>query len=437
MPFPKRAPERTTYGGAPIARRALLTAIPAAAALAACSKPSRTSSAASGSTVQLTYAIWDATFKPGLQQVVTKFNQANPKIQVTIQPTTGDAYWTKMQAAATSGNAPDLFWMNEPNFLEYALNGQLVPLSDLIKKDNIDTDKFPDGLVKAYQANGKQYALPWINAMVGLWYNKEMFDKRGIKHPDDTWDWSSVQQAAPELTNAKHGIFGIAADMQNQLNYYNTILQAGGFIVSPDLKKSGFDSPEAISGIQFWIDFIKNNSSPTLQQMTDTTAEKMFESQKLAMFYGGSWEAGTFGQIDGIKDKIAVAQLPIGKRRGTTVEGASNVIYAKTKHPDEAWEFLKFMETATAQTIQAKTGIVLPAYAGTQKPWVESEPSYKLQNLVNELTYASPYPHSKNTAAWQNHEADFLTPAWSLKEDVPTACRKLAAAMNADLVKEG
>lgn len=423
-------------------RRTLLATLPAAVAapLAGCGGSNSTNETSSGggdgSPVTLTYGIWDAAFKPGLEKVIAEFNKQTPNITVKIQPITGDKYWTKMQAAASSGTAPDVFWMNEPHFLEYALHGQLLPLSESIESDSVDTSQFPDGLIKAYQVDNKQFALPWITAMVGLWYNKDLFDRHHVDYPDDSWDWQSVRDAASELTEKSKGVYGIAAAMSNQLNYYNTILQAGGFVISDDFKQSGFGHPEAIEGIQFWTDFIKNGTSPTLQQMTDTTPDHLFESEKVAMFYGGSWEAGTFAEIKAIKDKVAVAELPKGRKRGTTVEGAANVIYAKTQHPHEAWELVKFMESKKAQSIQAKTGIVLPAHAGTQESWVQSAPEYDLQNLVDELEYASPYPHSQNTDAWQTAQTKYLTPAWTLSEAVPSACQKLADAMNAVLAKE-
>jgi len=423
--------------GRRLARRSLLAAVPAAVAAPLVGCTNRASGDASpGSPVALTYGIWDAAFKPGLEKVIAEFNKVEPDITVDVQPITGDEYWTKMQAAATAGTAPDVFWMNEPHFLEYAIHDQLTPLSELIEADGVDVSKFPPGLIEAYQVDGEQYALPWITAMVGLWYNKSLFDRHRVGYPDDSWTWDSVRDAAAELTDKGSGVYGIAAAMSNQLNYYNTILQAGGFIISDDLKQSGFGEPEGVEGIQFWVDFIENGTSPTHQQMTDTDPSQLFQSGKLGMFYGGSWDAGTFSEVDAIADTVAVAELPRGKQRGTTVQGASNVIYAKSAHPGEAWKLVKFLESEQAQTIQAETGIVLPAYAGTQEPWVQSVPEYDLGNLVDQLEYASPYPHSQNTAAWQTEQTKCLTPAWTLKEDVGTACRKLADAMNAVLAEE-
>ncbi|KEP73856.1 ABC transporter substrate-binding protein, partial [Microbacterium sp. SUBG005] len=72
-----------------------------------------------------------------------------------------------------------------------------------------------------------------------------------------------------------------------QTTYYNTILQAGGEVL--DDGTSGYATPEAQEGVQFWTDLIASGGSPTMAQLTDTSADQWFTSGKLAMYWGGSW----------------------------------------------------------------------------------------------------------------------------------------------------
>lgn len=412
------------------------TAVALSLTVSGCSSGSSSGAATKDGPVTLSYGVWDANQVPALNQVVASFEKANPSIKVKIQVTPWDQYWTKLQAAAGGGSAPDVFWMNGPNFQLYASNGMLAPISDQIKKDGLDTSVYPKALDDLYSLNGKQYGMPKDFDTIGLWYNKTLFDKAGVKYPDATWTWKDLQSAAAKLTNKSKGIYGIPAEMEGQQHFYDTILQAGGYVLSPDHKTSGYSDPATIAGLRFWTDLIKNGSSPSLQQMTDTAPLQWFESGKAAMLYGGSWSVTEFKKNAYTADKVNVAPLPKGEKQAVVIHGLANVISAKSVHADAAWKLAKYLGSKDAATVEAETGTVIPAYNGTQQAWVAASPNFDLQVFLDATAYSSPMPVSQNTAAWNTDETKYLTEAWAGRMDVATAAAALAKAMNADLAKE-
>jgi multiple sugar transport system substrate-binding protein len=295
---------------------------------------------------------------------------------------------------------------------------------------------YPKSLVDLYSLNGKEFGLPKDFDTIGLWYNKKLFDDAGVKYPDASWTWADLQNAAAKLTNKSKGIYGIPASLEGQQNFYNTILQAGGHVLSGDNSKSGYNDPATIEGLRFWTDLIKSGSSPSLQQMTDTLPLQWFESGKAAMFYGGSWNVVEFKKNEYTVDKVDVAPLPKGKVQAVVIHGLANVISAKTPHAEAAWKFVKYLGSKDAATVEAETGTVIPAYQGTQHAWVAASPKYDLQVFLDATAYASPLPVSQNTAAWNSDEIKYLTPAWAGKKDVAAAADELSQAMNADIAKE-
>lgn len=404
--------------------------------LSACGGGGSSNNASSGP-VTLRYAIWDKNQAPALQKMIDTFKKTHSNINITLEVTPWDQYWTKLETAATGGSAADLFWMNGPNLVKYASNGIIMPLNDQIAADKVDLSVYPQSLVDLYSYQGKHYALPKDFDTIGLWYNKKLFDAAGMKYPDDSWTWQTLQDAAKKLTNPAKGIWGIAATTETQAGYYNLIFQNGGYIVSPDKKKSGYDQPETIEAIKFWTDMIKNKYSPTLAQMTDTTYRNMFESGKVAMVYDGSWMAVEYGQNSYTKNNVDVAVMPQGKKRATVIHGLGTVINASTKYAKEAWEFEKFLGSKEAADINAASGIGMPAYKDTQDAWVKSLPNFHLQNFVNELSYSYPYPATKNTAAWQDAETKVMTKIWSGQVSVDDGCKQAAQQINQLLAKEG
>lgn len=399
-------------------------------AIAACGSGDKSGSDDTNAKVTLSYAVWDKNQVPAMQQLASAFTKENPNITVDVQLTPWETYWTKLKAAATGGAAPDVFWMNGPNFQLYATNGVLAPLGDF------DTGNYPKSLIDLYTVDGKHYGLPKDFDTVGLWYNKSLFDAAKVKYPDDTWTWPTFQAAAAKLTDKAKGQYAIAANLSSAQEYqYNTIYQAGGYVISPDGKTSGYADPATVQGLKFWTDLIAAGQSPDLKTMTDTAPINLFESGKTAMYYGGSWDAAEFTVNSYTKSKVDVAVLPKGVKQATIIHGLADVISAKTSHKAQAWKFVQYLGSQEAAEVEAKAGVI-PAFNGTQQAWVQAHPELHLQAFLDELNYAVPYPVSRNTAAWNELETTYLTPAWNQKQDVASAAAKLASAMNDALAKE-
>jgi multiple sugar transport system substrate-binding protein len=419
----------------PVARfRTLASVAILLAALTACSGKAKTDDDPDAQ-VTLSYAVWDATQVPAMKQLAAAFTRKNPNITIDVQLTAWETYWTKLQAAATGGAAPDVFWMNGPNFQLYATNGVLAPLDQDIKADGVDLGNYPKSLVDLYNVGGRQYGLPKDFDTVGLWYNKALFDAAKVKYPDATWTWADFTAAATKLTDKAKGQYAIAANLSSGQEYtYDTIAQAGGYVVSPDGKSSGYGDAATIQGLTFWTDLIAAGESPDLKTMTDTAPINLFEAGKTAMYYGGSWDAAEFTRNDYTRSKVDVSVLPKGVKQATIIHGLANVISAKSGHPAPAWKFVDFLGSKDAADILGQAGVI-PAYNGTQQAWVAAHPEMHLQAFLDELPYAVPLPVSKNTAAWNELETKYLTPVWNQKADVTTAAQQLATAMNASLAK--
>ncbi|MGV9777833.1 ABC transporter substrate-binding protein [Streptosporangium sp. NPDC003464] len=389
-----------------------------------------------GGPVEISYGIWDLEQQPALEQAAAEFSKRNPDVKVKIQVTGWDEYWAKLKAAATGGAAPDVFWMNGPNFKLYASNGMLLPLADRIAAEKVDMSVFPKSLVDLYTYEGKSYGLPKDFDTIGLWYNKKLFDAAGLKYPDESWTWDDLRAAAKKLTKADKSVQGIAAELNNQATFYNTIAQAGGYALSPDGTTSGYDQPATIEGLKFWTDLIKDGLSPTQQQMTDSKPVEMFESGKVAMYYSGSWYATRFNKNTATKDTIDVAPLPAGRKRAVVTHGGANVVFAKSEHADAAWKFVRFLGSKDAADIIGRSGAVIPAYAGTQQAWIDSAPQFHLKVFIDQLAVSVPYPSSKNTAGWMDEEPKYLSKAWTGEVGIEEAAKDLAAKMNASLAQE-
>ncbi|MBT2215981.1 sugar ABC transporter substrate-binding protein [Virgibacillus dakarensis] len=405
------------------------------AVVAACSSDGEKASSDGKTTIK--YGYWDKKQEDLMKNLVAEFNKDHPDINVKLELTPYDQYFTKLDAAATGGSLPDVFWMNGPNFVKYAANEMIEPIDENIASDDVDLAPYPEGLLGLYQYDNKTYALPKDYDTIGLWYNKTLFDEAGIAYPDETWEWNDLVDAAKKLTDSSKGIYGIAASIADeQASYFNTIFASGGYIISEDKTEAGFDDPNTIEGLQLYYDLIdKYEVSPTHAQMETTDANAMFESGKVAMLFQASYMIPEFKTNDYTRENADVAVLPKIKKRSNVIHGLGNVIAANSKNKEAAWEFVKFLSSEKAASIQAEAGII-PAYEGTQDAWVEATPEFNLQAFLDMAETSEPYPVSKDTSKWSTILQDNIAKAWSGQLSIEEASKLIDKDIEKVLEKE-
>jgi multiple sugar transport system substrate-binding protein len=301
--------------------------------------------AASGEKTTITLATWaGADEAKDLQAVIDKVNAEATDFQIVHQAIPSD-YYTKVQTMIAGNTAPDLMWLSQEFVANYADNGAIMDITDQVGKlsdmpaAKLD-DYYPSSLAVA-KYNGRLYGLPWIAQPVVLYYNPDLFQKAGVNPPDDSWTWDTFKDAAKKLT---------LKDSSGNITQYGTtfsgwppiqmfIWQAGGEVITPDLKSSPIDSPEAIQGEQFYADVIYN---PEYAVPEDVIKEQGFgemaKAGKVAMFFGGaSDDLDTAWQKDPKNAKMLVALVPKGpKDRTTFAWTAITAVSSQTKNPDLA-----------------------------------------------------------------------------------------------------
>lgn len=386
---------------------------------------------------EITYGVWDQTQVDAIKANIKGFNEKYPNINVNVNVTPWGDYWTKLQTQGSSSTLPDLFWMNGPNFQLYASNGMFEPITSEIKGKYIEMGNYPKALVDLYTLDGVNYGVPKDFDTIAVWYNKALFAKAGVEEPKAGWTWDDFQKKAKAISDAlsSGGIYGVAATTEGQAGYYDTILQAGGNIISADGKKTGYGTPEAAAGIKFWADLIANGSSPNVQQLSDTYGLTWFTSGKVAMYQSGSWQRNAIVGSD-VKNDVGVVEMPTGKQQATIIHGISNVVAAKSKNKQAAQALQVYLASEKAQQQQGELGAVIPAFNGTQKAFVDSIPEYNLQVFLDAIDYSYPYPVSKNTSAWAGLEGDLLMQAFSGAQPVDAINKELATKVQAALDAE-
>ncbi|MCI7457888.1 ABC transporter substrate-binding protein [Actinomyces urogenitalis] len=428
-------------------RRAFLSGsamVAVAATLAACSGGNDKGSGSSSSggelteetSAELTLAYWDKNQTPTVEANIKSFNEKYPNIKVTTNLTSFKDYWTKLRTQAEGKTMPDVLWMNGPNIQLYASNEMLLPIED----SSVEWDQYPSSLVDLYTYEDKHYGIPKDFDTIAVFYNKKIFADAGVEEPQAGWTWEDFHTKAKAISDwgKDQGIWGCATTVNGdgQGTYYNTMFQAGGYVIKDG--KSGFDDPKSIEGLQCWADWIADGSVAPPAVVTDTKPGEMFNNGKSAMFWAGDWSCPEIAEAFGdARGDVGVIDLPAKDKQATVIHGLSWVASSQSKNPEAALALVAHMASKASQEVEAANGTAIPAYTGTQQPWIDTYPEWDVKLFVEAAeTYAVPYPVSKNTDVWANAEADYVNPAFAGEKDVTEAAKELAEFMNNALAEE-
>ena len=318
------------------------------------------SSQSGGEGGKITVAIWDNGQKPGLQEIINDFT-AETGYQVDLQVISWDAYWTLLEAGASGGDMPDVFWMHSNESQKYMENGILMDLTDKIKaSDKLEMDKFPEDVKELYVSDGKTYAIPKDVDTIALWYNKTMFDEAGLAYPDENWTWDDYYDAAVKLTKPDGSQFGTAMNpSNNQDGWYNIVYSMGGKVISDDKKKSGMDDPNTIKAMEF-VDKLRKDAMPDATVMSETGTDVLLQSGKIAMLPQGSWMVAPFKENEYLVANCDVAVLPKDATTGKRVSlynGLGWAANAGTKNPEAAWKLIEWFTSNLVEAWSNKVSI--------------------------------------------------------------------------------
>lgn len=108
---------------------ALAMAVIMCLSLVACGGGNTSSAPAAekGSMEEIKVNIWDNNQRAGLQEIADKWTEKSG-IKVTIEVVDWDNYWTLLEAGASGGEMPDVFWMHSNTVQMYMENDILLKL---------------------------------------------------------------------------------------------------------------------------------------------------------------------------------------------------------------------------------------------------------------------------------------------------------------------
>jgi ABC-type glycerol-3-phosphate transport system substrate-binding protein len=313
------------------------------------------------------------------QQMLEQFHAKYPHISIFYIPDPEKNFVEKMLADFQAGTAPDVFQGCCTHFPMWAQMGYTLDLRPYVEAD-LDQDTIDDWDPAQYSAlstkDGLQFGLPKYHGALALYYNKDLFDEYRVDYPDGTWDHDDYLATMQRLTHDrddddKTDLWGSMLDVswdrvQIHVNGW------GGHLVDPDdPTKCLMAEPEAMAAMEWlrarmWDDKVM----ATDLDVQNMTTRQAFITGRIAMVEDGSWALKDV--LAGADFRIGVAPFPAGPvRRATLATTDGFGIYAGTKHPEAAWELVKFLIGKEYGRAMARANFLQPARASLVDEWVD------------------------------------------------------------------
>ena len=299
--------------------------------------------------------------------VAAEYDKNHPEVTIKVVGGIDD---NKIVAAIRSGTAPDITSsFNSYNVGNYCGTGGWIDLGPLLKKDNIDPAIFPPAPRYYTQYEGKRCALPLLADDYGLYYNKVLFAKAGIKSPPKTM--SELAADAKKLTvRDSKGNIKIAGFDPVVGFYENTpdrwIQHFGGkWVDSKGHSLIGTDPAWAkwakwYKGLIDWYGYDKLVRFQA-QPIDEFTPSQAFETGKLAMNFDGEWRVA-FIHNEHPNLQYGTAPMPVDDAHPELygsgyINGTIIGIPRGGKHQDQAWAFVKYLTTANHPLAELTNGL--------------------------------------------------------------------------------
>lgn len=180
--------------------------------------------------------------------MLEKFEELNPDIDVAMDYSDWDGYWTKLPAQVAGGQTPDVFQMDYAYLSQYANNGVLAELDSYIADGSLDMNNVEQNILDSGTVNGKVYAISTgTNAPVML-YRKDLVDELGLELPMNPTltQYMDVAKAVYEATGLRDTF--ITGCTSANLNFY--LRNYGMNFFNDEGNGLGFDDPQYI--VDMW-----------------------------------------------------------------------------------------------------------------------------------------------------------------------------------------
>ncbi|RHW40303.1 carbohydrate ABC transporter substrate-binding protein [Neobacillus notoginsengisoli] len=313
-------------------------------------------------------------FKDQFEAVAKQYEKENEGVKINITTVGGgEDYGAALRSKFASGKEPAIYNIGGPQDVA-DWKAKLADISDT------EASKAAlEGTLDGVTVDGKVMGLPFNQEGYGFIYNKEVFEKAGIK-PEEIKSFAALEEAVKTLDSKKkdlglEAVFALPAKETwvTGLHLSNAFLAGefdGNVLKAFDAKKVDFtygDSFKKVLDLQN-----KFSAQPTVSLDYAKQVEELFSLKKVALIQQGNWVYGSIAGIDQefADNGIGILPIPVEGYKEDALPVGIPMYWGVNSNKDEATikEAKKFLDWLYTSDEGKETVLnefkFIPAYDG-------------------------------------------------------------------------
>lgn len=272
----------------------------------------------------------------------------------------------KFLTSVVGNVAPDLFEYFG-SVAQWSARGALHPLDDFMERDGFDRGGVFDALWSEMTWEGKTFAIPTGVACDAFYWNKDHFREAGLDPDKPPATWDELEAFAHKLTRRNEGGAMTRAGYipgywsPDSVRGYPIFLfwpvQLGARFLSDDGRKVQLTSDACVRAMEWETGLFERLGREELVRIRNSfgygTQQGFISGQVSMIAQKNSFVAELQKFAPDLDYGVSLFPTPQGGRPATTLGPVWIGIPACAKHPEEAWEYIKFYSADEIQTRSA------------------------------------------------------------------------------------
>lgn len=371
---------------------------------------------------------WTGAEGEAMQRVVEAFNRSQDRIVVSYLPVS--QVDRKAIVAIAGGDPPDILGIWAPNISSFADRAALLPLDTFLAQESGTVEAFMERFYPVYASmvrhDGRVYGLPSTPTTVALHWNKAMFREAGLDPERPPRTLAELDEMAQRLErrDPRTGEILTLGFLPQEPGWFSWAFPAwfGGGLIDGEQIILGTDEANR-RALEWTLSYTERIGVDAIRKFTSgfgsgASPQAAFFSGKIAMVFQGVWLNNFIRQFAPGMD-YGVAPWPAavpGVHDFTVADADVLVIPRGSRHPEAAWEFLRFVSSHNphARSAAELQGMELLCYLQQKNsplrewsPYFAEHHPHPYIGVFRELARSPHAVHPPNIGIWGEYSREW------------------------------
>lgn len=232
-----------------------------------------------------------------MEIMVKKFNDEHSDVQMDLTQGSWTEYFSQLYNAVVAGQAPQIgiglnFRMNTIYPALISLNDS--PVGNLIEQVGFKKEDYIEYAWDIANIEGKQYAIPWGNPLLGIYYNKAIFREAGLdpdNPPDTREDFEKAAEAIKKIGKYAYHPGAYGEPRWYRRSWYIFYWQKGGNLLEGE--QAAFNNDKGLEALEYLVDIRRKDWN-----QPGTNGAAQFAAGELGMLLLGTWHYLALAKTD-------------------------------------------------------------------------------------------------------------------------------------------